>query len=96
MEKIIIKQGKTYYKPNFLGFLSPNWRILGAYRRGKFNRFVEFKTFWELPTIKDWTFKNGKQKWYIVDLNYSTRRIWMYPVEVWMSKVGEFLKNRRL
>lgn len=67
----IARQGST----NFSG----NWVLLGAVRFNNFGYQVEFIGQQRIHTIQDWQFKNGKQKWHIVDADHGTKRVWMNP-----------------
>lgn len=66
-------------------FHYPNWRIVGAVRFNNFGRIVERKSFFELDEIRDWRYKNGKQKWHLVDEDHGTQRIWMEDHSVAIS-----------
>lgn len=69
----LIGRPRTGMKP------SGNWRITGAVRFNNFGHIVERKSFPECMGIKDWRYKNGKQKWHIKDLDHGTARTWMSP-----------------
>lgn len=55
---------------------SGNWRLLGMARFNNFGSIVERVPFPECLQITEWHYKNGRPKWYPMDLDHGTRRIW--------------------
>ena len=66
-----------------LGF-SDTWRITGAERLNNFGRVVE-SVNWEIlkASVEDgsilWWHANGKQQWFVRDLDHGTNRVWRSP-----------------
>lgn len=55
---------------------SGQWRLLAMVRFNNFGHIVERVPFPQCADIKNWYYKNGRMKWYPVDLDHGTRRIW--------------------
>lgn len=61
---------------------SGQWRITGAVERNNFGHVVRRYTLAELlanPRVIPWRFANGKQRTFVQDLDYGTRREWRSP-----------------
>ena len=64
---------------------SKQWELMGAVRFNNFGYVVETMPVTMLKEhIKDWQYKNGKQKWFIRDYDHGTHRIWMNPTPYYM------------
>lgn len=88
----IVRAGRIYPVNNKLEIsprqgveASGNWKLIGVIRFNNFGNVVEQRPFIDIDsaivTINDldWHYKNGKQRWYIMDLDHDTKRIWMNP-----------------
>lgn len=60
---------------------SGQWKITGAVRMNNFGHIVDRVSLKDILSgiIKDWQYKNGKQKWHVTDLDHGTHRIWGCP-----------------
>jgi hypothetical protein len=59
---------------------SSDWKVLGAIRFNNFGHQIEEKQFEQLHELNnDWFYKNGKQKWHVIDYDHGTMRTWMCP-----------------
>ena len=59
---------------------SGEWKVIEAIRFNNFGHEVERISFKDLIYInKDWFYKNGKQKYHVVDYDHGTLRTWMSP-----------------
>ena len=59
---------------------SSDWRLLGAVRYNNFGHIVERADFSELKNLNgDWQYKNGKQKWHVMDYDHGSKRMWGSP-----------------
>ena len=83
-----IYSGSNFYQFNNKGeiygpYVKPSgeWLLLGAVRYNNFGtQVVERCPFKEIKKLNgQWKYKNGKQKWYIQDLDHGTKRTWMSP-----------------
>ena len=65
------------------GIVAPShqWRLAGAVRFNNFGRTVERKTAAEVLAgeVTNWQYKNGTQRWHIIDVDHGTTRVWMNP-----------------
>jgi hypothetical protein len=64
------------------GVFSGQWKLLGMARFNNFGNMVERVSFPECLKIQDWYYKNGRLKWYPIDLDHGTRRIWGRPAKI--------------
>jgi hypothetical protein len=60
---------------------SGEWRIVGAVLFNNFGNVVAHACLADIlaGNIKDWQYKNGKQKWHVRDYDHGSYRIWMSP-----------------
>ena len=60
---------------------SGEWRIVGAVLFNNFGHIVARAYFKDITAgnITEWQYKNGKQKWHIVDYDHGSYRTWMSP-----------------
>lgn len=58
------------------GKFSGNWKLLGMVRFNNFGYIVEKVPFPECLKITDWHYKNGRFKWFPLDFDHGSRRIW--------------------
>lgn len=58
---------------------SGEWKLIGAVRFNNFGHKVEEKGKSSLAAITNWFYKNGKQKWYVIDYDHGSFRVWMSP-----------------
>jgi hypothetical protein len=59
---------------------SGEWICTGAVRFNNFGHAVERCDFADLPRLAGlWCYRNGKQRWHIVDNDHGTKRVWMNP-----------------
>lgn len=58
---------------------SDSWRLVGAVRFNNFGRVVERARFDGQLLQLSWMHKNGKQRWFIVDYDHGSERIWTSP-----------------
>lgn len=86
------QKGEVTYSDRNGGWCTPSgkWRILGARRLHNFGTEAEKLSFEELDRLNSrygtahydglgWKFKNGKQKWHVLDLDHGTERLWWSP-----------------
>jgi len=66
----------TQGKKNF----SSQWRIVGAVERNNFGHVVKRYSLSELRQSSiEWSYKNGKQKVFIIDYDHGSNREWRSP-----------------
>jgi hypothetical protein len=65
---------------------SGEWKIVAAVRLNNFGRTVERIAWPEVLNIKDWQFKNGAQRWFVVDFDHGSKRVWMSPTPYHISR----------
>jgi hypothetical protein len=60
---------------------SESRRVVGAVRLNNFGRVVARVSLADILArkVRDWQYKNGKQRWHIVDVDHGTYRTWMNP-----------------
>jgi hypothetical protein len=60
---------------------SGQWRIIGAVLYNNFGHIVARASLADIlvGNIKNWQYKNGKQKWHVIDYDHGTNRIWTCP-----------------
>ncbi len=60
---------------------SGEWRVVGAVMYNNFGHIVARAYLADIVAgnIKDWHYKNGKQKWHVMDYDHGTHRVWMNP-----------------
>lgn len=60
---------------------SGEWRVVGAVMFNNFGHVVARAYLADIlaGNIKDWQYKNGKQKWHVIDYDHGTYRTWMSP-----------------
>jgi len=58
---------------------SGEWKLLGAVRFNNFGNIVETRNFDGSLLQLAWQYKNGKQRWHVMDLDHGTTRVWMNP-----------------
>lgn len=58
-----------------------SWRVVGAVRLNSFGFAVERASLADILAgkITDWQYKNGVQKWHILDMDHGTLREWRSP-----------------
>lgn len=69
-------------RPSLPGFKpSGQWRFLGLRRYNNFGRRCEYRSMAVMLVnpVRDLTWKNGKAKWVVCDLDHGTYREWMNP-----------------
>lgn len=84
----IAQYGRSIYVVDDSGYISaigqePSgaWQIIGAERYNNFGKPVEYLDFHNLHRINgQWRYKNGAQKWFLVDLDHGTKRVWRSPI----------------
>lgn len=63
------------------GSPSGEWKLLGAVRFNNFGHVAQRYSFDDVVAgrVDKWTFRNGKQRVHICDLDHGTKRVWMLP-----------------
>lgn len=72
----IERHGESAVKP------SDAWRVVGAWRCNNFGNVVEHLSLAQIaanPAAVQWLYKNGKQRFHIVDFDRGATRVWMNP-----------------
>jgi len=60
---------------------SGDWCVVGAVLFNNFGNIVARADLSDIVAgnIKDWQYKNGKQKWHVLDYDHGSFRTWMSP-----------------
>ena len=81
----IVRGGHYYYMDTETGNISSDtmeeskeWRVVGAVKYNNFGHITARAYLADIVAgnINDWTYRNGKQKWHVMDYDHGTHRIW--------------------
>ena len=81
----IVRNGLYYYMDVNTGNISSDtlnesgeWRVVGAVKYNNFGQITARAYLADIiaGNIKDWQYKNGKQKWHVMDYDHGTHKIW--------------------
>jgi len=91
METMTVKYGNEYMamdiktgnisRPEIKMGPSGKWRVVGAVLYNNFGNIIARCSLQDIVNgkIKDWQYKNRKQKWHVMDYDHGTHRIWGSP-----------------